>query len=79
MKSKNEIVENWLPRYTGRELEDFTQYIILVNFTDYVKRFAENHSVEVIGLDKAMPSATADGITIIDFGMGSANAYLSPQ
>lgn len=74
MKSKNEIVENWLPRYTGRELEDFTQYIILVNFTDYVKRFAENHSVEVIGLDKAMPSATADGITIIDFGMGSANA-----
>ncbi len=74
MKSKTEIVDNWLPRYTGREIEDFSQYIILVNFGDYVKRFAAHHGVEIVGADKAMPNAQADGITIINFGMGSANA-----
>jgi len=30
--------------------------------------------VKVEGKDKNMPSATADGITIINFGMGSPNA-----
>jgi AMP nucleosidase len=74
MKSKNEIVDNWLPRYTGREINDFSKYIILVNFGDYVKRFAEHHRVEVFGSDKAMPNAKAEGVTIINFGMGSANA-----
>lgn len=74
MKSKSEIVDNWLPRYTGRELEDFSQYVILVNFGDYVKRFAKHHDVPIIGEDKAMPNAKADGVTIINFGMGSANA-----
>ncbi len=74
MKLKTEIVDNWLPRYTGREIEDFSQYIILVNFGDYVKRFAAHHGVEIVGADKAMPNAQADGITIINFGMGSANA-----
>ncbi len=74
MKQKDEIVENWLPRYTGRELVDFSEYIILVNFGDYVKRFARHHQVDIVGQDKAMPNAQADGITIINFGMGSANA-----
>lgn len=74
MQSKEEIVNNWLPRYTGRQVEDFTRYIILVNFGDYVRRFAEHHQVAILGQDKAMPNASADGITIINFGMGSANA-----
>ena len=74
MKNKSEIVNNWLPRYTGRELVDFSEYIILVNFGDYVNRFAAYHNVEIVGKDKAMPNAQADGITIINFGMGSANA-----
>jgi AMP nucleosidase len=74
MNSKKEIVQNWLPRYTGREVEDFSKYIILVNFGDYVKRFASYHEVEIVGQEKAMPNAQADGICIINFGMGSANA-----
>lgn len=74
MKDKAEIVENWLPRYTGLELDAFSQYILLVNFQNYVERFAQMHNVEVMGRDRAMPSATAGGITIINFGMGSANA-----
>ncbi len=74
MKTKKEIVENWLPRYTGVELEEFGKYILLTNFDNYVESFAELHNVKVVGSDKAMPSATMDGISMINFGMGSANA-----
>lgn len=74
MKTKQEIVENWLPRYTGVELADFGEYILLTNFSNYVEKFAEWHKVGVIGKGKPMQSATAEGITIINFGMGSPNA-----
>jgi AMP nucleosidase len=74
MKTKKEIVENWLPRYTGVKLQDFGRYILLTNFSNYVRKFAEWHNVPVMGEDKAMLSATAEGITIINFGMGSPNA-----
>ena len=74
MKSKQEIVENWLPRYTGTTAEEFGEYILLTNFQHYVEIFAHENDVEIKGLYKAMPSATADNITIINFGMGSPNA-----
>ena len=74
LKTKKEIVENWLPRYTGRALEDFGEYILLTNFQNYIDIFAEKYGVEVIGKDKSMPSASANNITIINFGMGSAMA-----
>jgi AMP nucleosidase len=74
MKSKEEIVQNWLPRYTGTPLDQFGKYIILTNFNKYVRMFAELNNVEINGLDMPMPNATANGITIINFGMGSANA-----
>jgi AMP nucleosidase len=74
MKSRKEIVENWLPRYTGVPLDQFGDYILLTNFTRYVKLFAQWHRVPVQGKDKPMPSATAGDITIINFGMGSATA-----
>jgi AMP nucleosidase len=74
MKTKQEIVENWLPRYTGKSLKDFGRHILLTNFQMYVDLFAEWHNVPVDGHDKNMPSATAEGITIINFGMGSPNA-----
>jgi len=74
LKTKDEIVANWLPRYTGRDLKDFGEYILLTNFQNYVEIFAEKYGVEVIGNNKTMPSATAQNITIINFGMGSAMA-----
>ena len=74
MKSRQEIVENWLPRYTGVPLKDFGDYILLTNFDRYVKLFAQWHRVPVQGRDKPMPSATAGDISIINFGMGSATA-----
>ena len=74
MKNKKEIVENWLPRYTGQSLDKFGKYILLTNFSNYVDLFAEWHGVEISGEDHPMQCATADGITMINFGMGSANA-----
>jgi AMP nucleosidase len=74
MKTKEEIVKNWLPRYTGLPLEEFGQYILLTNFDNYVAKFADWHNVPVVGQDRPMPNATANNITIINFGMGSANA-----
>ena len=74
MKSRREIVQNWLPRYTGVPLKQFGDYILLTNFLRYVQLFAKWHRVPVEGHDNPMPSATAGRITIIDFGMGSATA-----
>jgi AMP nucleosidase len=74
MKTKDEIVKNWLPRYTGESLENFGKYILLTNFGNYVHMFAKLNKVKVIGLDKPYQCATANGITIINFGMGSASA-----
>ncbi len=74
MKTKEEIVKDWLPRYTGRPLNGFGKYILLTNFIHYVELFAAKFKVPVEGLDKPMQTATANGITIMNFGMGSANA-----
>lgn len=75
MKEKQEIVENWLPRYTGVPLNEFGSHILLTNFGHYLELFARlMGGGEVRGLDRPMPSVTIDGITLINFGMGSANA-----
>ncbi len=74
MKTKAEIVQDWLPRYTGLPLAAFGKYILLTNFTNYLEMFAERFGVELQGLDKPMQSATAENITILNFGMGSAMA-----
>ncbi|MEE6186047.1 AMP nucleosidase [Mycovorax composti] len=74
MKTKQEIVQNWLPRYTGEKLENFGKYVLLTNFSNYVNMFAAWNKVEVVGRDRPMQCATADNITIINFGMGSPTA-----
>lgn len=72
LKSKEDIVKNWLPRYTGRPLEEFGDYILLTNFSRYLQMFSEWHDdAPIVGLDKPMQSVSANGITIINFGMGS--------
>lgn len=75
MQTKDEIVRNWLPRYTGTPMEEFGEYILLTNFTNYVSIFAQKFGSQIRGVDKAMQTSTnEDGLTIINFGMGSANA-----
>jgi AMP nucleosidase len=74
--SKSKIVKDWLPRYTSMPLEKFGEYILLVNFGNYVRMFAEQHGVEVYGQERPMQVATAENISIINFGIGSPNAGL---
>ncbi len=72
--TKEQIVKDWLPRYTGRKLKDFTQYIILTNFNYYLELFSKWYNVPIVGVEKPMPNVAANGITMINFGMGSPNA-----
>jgi AMP nucleosidase len=74
MITKENIVNNWLPRYTGNSLDKFGEYILLTNFINYVEMFAEKFNVEIHGKEKPMQMATANDISIINFGMGSAMA-----
>lgn len=72
---KRAIVHDWLPRYTGMPLEAFGKYVLLTNFGNYVDRFVERFACRLYGADRPMPAATnQDGLTIINFGMGSPNA-----
>lgn len=75
MHSKEDIVKNWLPRYTGAPLQHFGEYILVTNFANYVTKFSERFKCKVFGVDRAMQMATnEDGLTIVNYGMGSANA-----
>ena len=75
MQTKEEIVRNWLPRYTGTAIEEFGEYVLLTNFSNYVNIFADRFKCDVRGRDRTMQTSTnQDGLSIINFGMGSANA-----
>lgn len=74
MHTKQEIVENWLPRYTGLSIDKFGKYVLLTNFKEYVINFAKLMDTEICGADKPMQSATKDNITIVNFQMGSPMA-----
>ena len=74
MKTKKDIVKDWITRYSGIKIKSFGKFVLLTNFQKYVDEFAKINKVNVEGLDKNMPSATYDNITIINFGMGSPNA-----
>ncbi len=76
MKTKQEIVENWLPRYTNRPLDYFGDYILLTNFNKYIDIFCELLGIEKPEYGSNMRTVTAEGVTIINFGMGSPNAAI---
>ena len=73
--SKGAIARDWLPRYTGLDVDEFGDYVLLTNFKDYVDAFAEKFDCEVKGMDRPMQAATnGEGLTIVNFGIGTANA-----
>lgn len=76
MDTKEKIVKDWLSRYTGKSLETFGEYILLTNFQKYVTLFSSITNAEIEGEKNVMSSATAQNITIINFGIGSPNAAL---
>lgn len=70
-----QIARSWLPRYTGMPLDEFGDNILLTNFDYYVRQFANKFGCDVYGVGKPMQAATnSAGLTIINFGIGSANA-----
>lgn len=74
MRNRDEIVQNWLPRYTGMPVEKFGKLILLTNYSYYLQCFAERFDTKIYGIDGPMSAATSDsGITMINFGIGSAN------
>ncbi len=75
LKTKLDIAKNWLPRYTATNLDEFGEYLLLTNFHNYVTNFAEKFKCNINGIGRPMQTATnSNGLTIINFGMGSANA-----
>jgi AMP nucleosidase len=75
LKTKLEIARNWLPRYTGTQIDEFGDYVLLTNFHNYVIEFAERYKCNINGEGRPMQTATnSHGLSIINFGMGSANA-----
>lgn len=74
MKTKGEIVHDWLPRYTGQAIGDFSRYILLTNFQHYLEIFCQLMGTSIVDPHANMPCATAQGITMINFGIGSPNA-----
>lgn len=75
MVKKLDLATDWLPRYTGTQIDEFGDYILLTNFQNYVVKFAEQFKCDVKGLDRPMQTATNNaGLSIINFGMGSPNA-----
>ncbi|MBK6548847.1 MAG: AMP nucleosidase [Flavobacteriales bacterium] len=74
MRTKQEIVSNWLPRYTGLALDAFKPHILLTNFDNYLEIFCEQTGATIPVTDKAMKVAVAEDMVMINFGMGSANA-----
>ncbi|HUG07462.1 MAG TPA: AMP nucleosidase [Acidimicrobiia bacterium] len=73
--SKSAIARDWLPRYTGLDVDEFGDYVLLTNFKNYVDAFAERFDCVVTGGDRPMQAASnGEGLTIVNFGIGTANA-----
>jgi len=75
MVTKLDLATDWLPRYTGMPVEAFGKHVLLTNFTAYVRQFAGKFGCQLYGEDRPMQAATnQDGVTIVNFGIGSPNA-----
>jgi AMP nucleosidase len=74
VRTKEEIVSNWLPRYTGLPLEAFKKHVLLTNFENYLEIFCQLTGATVPVKDKAMRVAVAEDMIMINFGMGSPMA-----
>jgi AMP nucleosidase len=69
------IAKNWLPRYTGMPIDRFGDYILLTNFHDYLSSFCNKFQCDLYGAGRPMQAATnTAGLSIVNFGIGSANA-----
>ena len=76
-KDRLTIIKDWLPRYTGMEIDEFGDYVLLTNFAEYISRFSEMFGCDIRGESRPMQAATnTEGLTIVNFGIGSPNAAI---
>ena len=73
MKNKEQIVADWLPRYTGMPIEEFWTIHSACQFFLITWKCLPNDLMQISTLVN-MSASSAEDITIINFGMGSANA-----
>ena len=75
MDKKETIAIEWFNRYTGTEPKDYGEWILLTNFQNYVEKFSQRFDSKINGIGGPMTSSiNKDGLGIINFGIGSANA-----
>jgi AMP nucleosidase len=75
MNKKETIALDWLKRYTGTSPKEYGDWILLTNFQNYVEKFAKKFNTKINGIGGPMTSAiNDDGLSIINFGIGSSNA-----
>ncbi len=56
-------------------VDNFGDYILLTNFSNYIERFANLFSCDLYGETRPMQSTTnSQGLSMINFGIGSPNA-----
>lgn len=78
-KDHNEahIARDSLERYSGSEVEKFGSYLLLTNFSRYIRTFAEIYQVPLMeGSMFSCAHAPALDISIVDFKLGSPAAAL---
>ena len=47
MKTKKDIVKDWITRYSGIKIKSFGKFVLLTNFQKYVDEFAKINKVNV--------------------------------
>ncbi len=74
---ESQIAKDTLERYSGSEVEQFGSYLLLTNFSRYIRTFAEIYQVPLMegSMFTCAHSPTLD-ISIVDFKLGSAAAAL---
>lgn len=74
---EGQIAKDTLERYSGSDIENFGSYLLLTNFSRYIRTFAEMYQVPLMegSMFTCAHSPNLD-ISIVDFKLGSAAAAL---
>ncbi len=74
---QEKIAHDTLERYSGSPIADFQPYVLITNFSKYVRYFAESRNVPIIeGSTFQVAHSPAERVSILDFKIGSPAAAL---
>lgn len=75
---EEQIARDTLERYSGSDIDRFCSYLLLTNFSRYIRRFAEMYQVPLMEGSMFTSAHAPDlDISIVDFKLGSAAAALT--